>query len=250
MKSIQTFVVVAVLAFTSLAGYSEAKAATNTGTTPTPAATKLPIDQVKERYWDRGRETELRVVQNRLYSQANKVEFGLFGGFVSSDPFLSEHNFGLSLAYHFNDMFAVTAFGWKYFVSNSSALDTLEGSKNVTANTNKPSSFYGAEFDYVPIYGKLSLVGSSIIYFDLHVDIGAGAISTETGKNIAPFIGLGEQIYLNKFSSLRLDYRLMKYNEDIAQKTYGSPDLGSIVASKTQWDNVITIGFSVFGKLF
>lgn len=248
MKSMKFFVIVTVIAVTSLAAQAEVKPTSRA--TQSSTATKLPIDQVKERYWDRGRETELRVVQNRLYSQAEKFELGLFGGFVSTDPFLSVHNLGMSLAYHFNETYSVTVFGWKYFVSNSSALDMLEATKSVTANTNKPSSFIGGQFDFVPIYGKLSLLGTSIIYFDTRLDAGAGVINTETGKNIAPFVGIGEQIYLNKFSSLRLDYRLMEYHEDIRQKTYGSADLGAIVQSKTQWDNVITIGFSVFGKLF
>jgi hypothetical protein len=84
------------------------------------------VGAIKERYWARGEESSLGVVQNRTYTKAGKVEIGLLGGVTLSDPFLSIQHAGGSLGYHFNEYFGLHAFGWKSFTSGSSALDTLE----------------------------------------------------------------------------------------------------------------------------
>jgi outer membrane beta-barrel protein len=212
---------------------------------------KLPIDKVKERYWGKGRDTELRVVQNRLYSKAQKFELGVFGGFVSTDPFLSVKNYGASLGYHFNDYIAVAALFWKDSVSNSAAVAALQQDSNNTntADTNYPSTFVGAEVDYTPLYGKLSLVGKQIVYFDTHVDGGLGTTSTQTGSDLTEFIGLGEEFYLSQWSSFRIDYRLTHYTENVPTKTIGSNAPGAIVASRTNWSDVVTLGFTFFSSL-
>jgi outer membrane beta-barrel protein len=222
---------------------------------PTPTAspgqsTRLPVDKIKEKYWQKGNDDmEVRVVQNRLYSKAHTFELALFVGSTATDPFLSVKNYGVSLGYHLNDYFGIVLLGWKDSVQPSDALTLLQSSQHVTANTNDPSSFVGGELDFVPLYGKLSLVGKSIIYFDTHVDLGAGVTSTETGKYATPFIGLGEQIYLNSWSSLMLDYRLTGYHETLDQKVLGQPGLGGSIGSRTTLNDVITVGISFFGHI-
>lgn len=214
------------------------------------ASGRLPIDRVKERYWENGRETELRVVQNRLYTQAKKIEFGVFGGFVSQDPFLSIKNFGAALSYHLDDFWAVSILGWKDSANPSSALVTLEQANNVTANTNIPDHFLGLGVDYVPIYGKLSLIGKAIIYFDTRVSVGYGKTKTESGNNGTPFLGVGEQIYLNRYCSLRVDYRLFEYGEDLTEKTSSASNYGKIVSHRTSWNSNFIVGLTIFSGLF
>src|SRR5262245_10788021 len=50
---------------------------------------RVNVENIKQKYWARGDESELGVVQNRLYSKANKLELSLLGGILSTDPFLS-----------------------------------------------------------------------------------------------------------------------------------------------------------------
>ena len=90
---------------------------------------KLQVDNLKEKYWAKGDESELKVVQNRTYTKAHKFELGVFGGWTTTDPFLSVQNIGGSVGFHISEYFAIEAVGWKSFVSNSAALDTLQGRK-------------------------------------------------------------------------------------------------------------------------
>jgi outer membrane beta-barrel protein len=198
------------------------------------------VSAIKDRYWAQGDENELAVVQNRLYSKAGKVELGGFGAILATDPFLDVYGVGGSLGYHFNEFWALHVFGWKANVSDSAALNTLRATGQ-DANVNRPESFYGAEVGASILYGKLSLLGKKILYYDFHLLGGAGMTKTDSGTYFTPSIGLGQQIYLAEWVSLRVDYRLMPYKEKIIEqvKLVGR---GTVVEERTNWTNAVTLG--------
>ena len=209
---------------------------------------KVNVDSIKQKYWARGDESELGVVQNRLYTKSGKVEFSVFGGFVSSDPFLSVHNVGGSLGYHLTEYLSLNVMGWKAFASPSSALSTFQQVSGATTNTNEPKSYIGTELAADLIYGKLSLAGKKIIYYDFHLLGGLGVTSTQSGNDFTPSVGLGQQTWISKCVALKIDYRLMEYHEDIVEKVKPSL-LGQVVDNRANWTNVITVGFSfLFGR--
>lgn len=200
----------------------------------------VDVSKIQEKYWAQGKESELGVVQNRRYTLARKFQIGLYGGNLSSDPFLSVHHYGLSAGYHFSSLFSLHALYWKAAVSPSQALKTLEATPGATtANTNLPKGFYGLEGDFNLLYGKVSLLGKSIIYVDLFLLGGAGVTQTETGDNLTPFVGLGQKIHLNQHMALHLDYRIMRYNEVIKSK---GTNRGAIVGERVNTTDAITLG--------
>jgi outer membrane beta-barrel protein len=208
-----------------------------------PKSERIDVDKIKDKYWTNSEAAEVRVVQNRLYSKARKFELGLLAGSVSTDPFLSVRNVGGFLSYHLTEYFSVGALGWKYLVSPSSALSTLQQLKNVTANTNEPKNFLGGEAAFSPVYGKLSILGQSIMYFDTQLVAGGGMTATETGSYVTPFLGLGGQVYLSKLMTLRLDYRLSGYSENIQQKNLDGT-LGAVLDSRLNLSGVVTLGLT------
>lgn len=234
--------VLAILAISAFAGSVASAAEKKKETAPSSDAEKVNVDIIKEKYWAKGEESELGVVQNRQYSKSKKFQLGLFGGFVTSDPFLSTKALGLSLAYHLSEYVGVGLVYWKDFVSASTALQTFEESRGATANTNKPRYTIGAEALFSMIYGKLSLLGKAIIYYDLHLTAGGGITNTESGTYVSPHIGIGQRFYLTEKWSLRLDYRMLYYNEKILEKEIPTK-LGQEVGSRGNFNNVITLGF-------
>ncbi len=205
---------------------------------------KVNVDQIKEKYWARGDESELGVVQNRLYSNKKKIEFGFYAGIVSSDPFLSIRSIGTSFGYHFSELLAIRAFGWKNYASPSSALRTFEDTIHATTNNNPPRWFCGGEGTASVLYGKLSLLGEAIIYYDFHLSGGGGITVTDSGNYLTPFLGLGQNVYLTQFLSLRIDYRIQRYTEKIVEKVI-TPKLGQVVDERENWSHAITLGISV-----
>lgn len=229
---------------------SAVKSETKSEATPSAESQeKINVDAIKEKYWARGSETEMGVVQNRTYSKAKKFEFGLFSGLVISDPWLNVTSLGFSGGYHFNEYFALHLLYIRHFSGPSSALDIFRNKfvGQGDPNTNPPNFFWGGELTASLLYGKLSVLGKLIIYYDMHATAGLGKTHTENGNYLTPFLGIGQQYFLNKLTSLRLDYRLMPYNEDIIEKA--NPNMpGYNWGSRINWSNQVTLGITfLFG---
>lgn len=202
---------------------------------------QVNVDQIKEKYWARGNETELGVVQNRTFSKKGKVEFSLLTGVVFSDPFLSVNIAGGSIGYHLSEYLALQITGFHHLVTSSSALLTFQQSSGATTNTNNPRNYLGMEGMWSVFYGKLSVLGQSIIYYDFHLLGGFGLTDTESGMNATPSLGLGQRFYLSKTISVKLDYRLQFYRENIIEKQVVT-QLGQSRGLRDNWSNTITIG--------
>lgn len=223
---------------------------TKSGSAPSGAEVeRINVESIKEKYWARGDESELGVVQNRTYSKENKFEFGLNGGILSSDPFLTVRSTGFSFGYHFSEYLSARFIGWKSFATGSSALTTFQEVMHAETNYNKPQAYYGGEGSFAFIYGKLSLVGKAIIYYDMHLATGLGMTRTESGTYFTPSFGLGQKIFLNQNFSIRADYRAMIYREEIIEKIV-TPLLGTSRGYRTNWTHAVTIGVDfLFGVL-
>ncbi len=246
-----SFLISITILFLFLGFFSQWSRAADAPTTGVVRGEKVAVDKLKEKYWAKGDESELKVVQNRTYSKNKKIELGLNYGTVSSDPFLTIKSWGGSLGFHLTENWSVHGLFWKYKVSASSALTLLETQKGTTANTNYPDTFMGMEAQWAPIYGKLSILDTAIIYFDFHAKAGAGQVKTETGTYVAPFLGLGQQVHLSKMFSLRLDYRFLWYKEDVPRKIFENKSTqNGIAGSRTSYNDVITLGLTAFISLF
>ncbi len=203
-----------------------------------PKGTKLDVESVKRKYWAQGNESEMSVVQNRLYTKEGKFELGLFYANQVGDPFLVIRDFGGLISHHFTEEWGVTLLGWKSFVSNSTAYTAFVNTPGFPGDTNsdRPKYFIGGEVMFSPIYGKLSLIGKAILYYDLHVMAGAGRMSQDNGNYFSPMLGIGQQIYLNKSLALRVDYRWITYSETIINKQNGQ------VSSRRNYTDAISLG--------
>jgi outer membrane beta-barrel protein len=211
-------------------------------------AEQVNVEKIKEKYWAKGDENAMGVVQNRLYSKANRIQFGLMLGSVNSDPFLATTSFGANLAYHFNEYFALGVTYWYELVSNSTALTYLQQDIRSSANTNIPKHFIAVEGLYSLLYGKLSVVGKAIIYYDLHLLGGCGVTTTETGIYVTPELGLGQRFYLSNNTSLRVDYRFQYYREEIKEKV-NAAILGQSRGWRNNFTHAITLGIDfMFGN--
>lgn len=213
-------------------------------------AEPFDIENIKERYLPKGDDSELRVVRNRFYVKERRFELGTSVGVTSTDPFLSVRNFGGQFGYYFSEYISLSFVAWKHFTRPSSALEELENNLKTTANTNYLKYFYGGIIGYSPFYGKLSLLGKAIIYFDLQINAGLGKTRTETGYNLTPILGVGQQFYISKDFSLKLDYRFSYYRESVFNKS-NTVTPGTVSLKRSNFNNTFTLGMSwFFGPFF
>ena len=259
MKTFVTFIAISWLLFMAKAWSAESAppqpepSATPSSSTDASGAEKVNVDNIKEKYWARGDESEIGVVQNRLFTKERKFEIGAFGGFANSDPFLSIKTVGFSLGYHFSETFGVTLFAWKDLVNPSSAADSLS-IKDPTQipnviNNDVPGGYYGVEAEGSLLYGKLSVIGKAIIHYDLYLLGGLGTMIDETGGNLTEHIGIGQRFYISRDISIRFDYRFMHYMETVLQKTipteFGQPVQGP-GNPENNYTHSLTLGVSWF----
>lgn len=208
---------------------------------PQTGGEKIDIDAIRQKYLSQAEDNEIRVVQNRQHTKKGKISLGIHAGSISTDPFLSVRNLGGSLGYYFNEFWGTEFLGWKSFANGSSALDTLYQSTkpHQTTDTNKPSSFYGLQFLFSPIYGKLSVLGKLIVYYDLNLVGGAGLTGTASGSYLTPFIGLDQRVYVGKYTSLGISYHFMEYSEKVLKANPSVP--GEIAGERTNYSSVVML---------
>jgi len=183
---------------------------------------------------------QVQVVANRLFSKSGRVNFGVLGGGVSTDPFLSVYQVGASLGYHFNDFLAVQLVGWKDLVSDSAALQQFIEQNEVGVNTVEPTANLGLELLWSPLYGKLNLLNAAILYADFHIGAGADYRLTENGNAIGGHITLGQDFYLKKWLILGLNYRALLFNQTVKEKI-AEATLGRVLGTSTEISQVVSV---------
>lgn len=205
---------------------------------------RIDVQTMKRRYWTVGNEDLMDVVQNRLYTKKGRVEAAFRYGFWSDDPFQDQSTMALSVGYHLSEFLSLHGFYGKISASNNGAFaeakkaTALGNYAGLDSVVNPGTSVMGAEARASLIYGKLSLLGSRIIYYDLNVAGGVSQHKTRDGSSsIGFFAGLGQQFFLTKTFFLTVDYRLLFHTD----KFQNPP-----VTQRSLTTNWIQIGVGVF----
>jgi outer membrane beta-barrel protein len=232
-----------VLALAALVAASPARAEEAPAAAPAKRGEKLDVDSLKERYW-KGASPEIEIVQNRIYTKKHRLNVQAMYGFVNSNPFLDTTSMGGLVGFHFTETLGIAAIYWKYSNKNNSGYDALVDASGYGANSNPVSSAMAGELSFSMLYGKLSLVGWRILHFDLFFNGGAASLTSQNGKIIAPYVGVGQQLYLTRWLSLRTDYRRMYYSEDVIE-LFRPATLGQNLGRRSVQAGAFNIGLNV-----
>jgi outer membrane beta-barrel protein len=212
---------------------------------PAPKAERVNLAQAQAKFVG-NQESEIQVVQNRKYSKNHKFEIGVNFGSVSADPFLAITSVGGYLGYHFSEYWGIRGFYWKDSAKKPSGVTKTETDNGIYLNTNAPVSMMGGEFKFTPMYGKVGLLGNTILYYDLSLFAGGGIRKTETGSSFSPVIGIGQQFFFAKSFAFGIDYRLLHYSEGILDRVPGSLTYGQVYGTRNDFSHNILLSLSCF----
>ena len=182
---------------------------------------KLDVSDLEKKYWA-AKDSDFNVVQNRMFTKAGRFSLtGSYGSMIN-DAWSDGPTAGLNAGYYFNERWGVELTATGSNTKDNTAADRLK-SQNGYPNNNKMKNFYGAQVDWVPFYGKVSLLNSSIVYFDMSASLGAGITQYDQQREEgavtqnAPTVSLdiSQHFFLNKWFAIRLDYKNRFYKEDI-----------------------------------
>lgn len=132
--------------------------------------------------------TKQDVVQNRYFLKSNRFEIAPVLGIVPNNPMVNRYTGGVLLAYHFTENFAV---GGQIIYSPDLGTNDLKDLTNtlvVIAHNGDPNVDFqqpldklvlGATFsaNWIPVYGKINLIGEAVLNFDLYLSGGLGMLS-------------------------------------------------------------------------
>lgn len=246
---------------------------------PAQAQDKPAVEALEE---FRSGRSEPKAIENRFFLKEARFEIAPHLGYVPNNSFARRYVGGVVLNYHFGESLAVGADVTYSPDLGENDLKQLVGILLDRANT---ASGGNADFrqpldkvtlaaafgvTWAPVYGKINLIGETVLNFDLYGFAGLGMVSksnyhgefdgnfqcpvvacppndyvllTSDGNEVkvAPTIGIGQNYFLNQILAVKID---VKANLYLDQK----PQYGDVVVTQQQLYNnfVASAGIAAF----
>lgn len=189
---------------------------------PQGSSDKLDVSDLERKYWA-AKDTDFSVVQNRLFSKANRFSLGVGYGTQLNDSWSEGPTYSATANYYFSERYGIELTYTSTDSKDNDATQRLRANQGGMPNHNKLKGFSGVAFNWVPFYAKMSLLNSTIIYFDMAISPGIGVTTYEqqmiegSEKKTAPTLTLDvtQQFFLNKWFAIRVDLKNRWYREDV-----------------------------------
>jgi outer membrane beta-barrel protein len=219
-------------------------------------------------------------VQNRFFLKEGRFELAPAFGYVPNNPFAQRFVGSLIGAYHFSETLAAEGRIAYSPDLGKGDLKPLLSTLIVIANTGssnganfeqpleKDTLSFSAAVRWTPLYGKINLVGETVLNFDFYGVAGLGMLSktnyvaTYNGSlpptekpldlasrgnevKVAPVLGVGINFFANQSLALKLDMRSSLYLDNVPDY---DPDTPAPTDDDTRLFNELTasIGLCIF----
>jgi outer membrane beta-barrel protein len=183
---------------------------------------KLDVSGLEKKYWA-AKDTDFSVVQNRTYSKVNRFSVSGQYGMMINDPVYDAEALNVSGSYYFSERYGLELSFTKFTPTSNKQTEYFRTVYATVPDHGEIRNFYGASFNWVPIYAKVSLLNTKIIYFDMAFSPGVGMtqydakVSTGDIAKNAPTLtfDVSQQFFLGKHFVFRFDYKNRWFQEDI-----------------------------------
>lgn len=222
-------------------------------------------------------------IENRFFLKEGRFEIAPMFGAVPNNPFASRIVGGALMAYHFNEQIAADAFiSYSPDLGNNDLKGLTKTLVQIAKNGSGDSDFQqpldkitlSAQFAarWSPVYGKINLVGETVVNFDFYGvaglgmvskanyyacapdpndpncqgDASLGAIAKSQGNEVkvTPLLGVGGNFFLNQTVSLKLDLRMAFYVDNLPD--YNPNDNQPVTRQRSYNQLVAAVGVGFF----
>lgn len=211
-------------AATAPTGTTDKAAATAPPKAEAPGSEKLDISDLEKKYWA-PKDTDFTVVQNRNYTKAGKFALSGLVGPIVNDAFNEGNNYAVSVNYYLDERYGFEGMFISSDLKNSDVTSTFIaglGGGSTAPDFNRPVSYYGVGFNWVPFYAKMSFLGKKIIYFDMQV---------------TPHLGMSSYEQQNTFGNGSTESGVFSYGLDVTQYFFFSKNLAVRANLHNRWYN-------------
>jgi outer membrane beta-barrel protein len=205
---------------------------------PATGEEKVDVSDLEKKYWST-KDTDFNVVQNRLYSKANRFLLSANFGTLINDPWSTGQVYAGSAAYFLTEHLGVELlFDYANTQDNSATRGLI--AKTAYPDFNRVTQFIGLNAVWAPFYAKMSVLTSTIIYFDMSISLGVGMQAyvqqrddgNQTRQAPAAELDVTQHFYLNKHFAVRVDLKNRWYtNEVVYYRSTSAATTGNRVVS-------------------
>ena len=200
---------------------------------------KLNVKQLEKKFWS-SKDTKFKVVQNRAYPKKGRLSLGMQAGGWQGDSLSKGFSFVGDLAYYFSEQWGVSASFMNYSLEDSPFTESFNEDFSKLANTsglkpnhNKVTGANTLSLLWIPFYAKMSLMGTSIVYFDMGVALGVGQTTYEQqvhekhGGNVKKeaihlSLDIFQYFFINRSFAFRFDVKTQRMSQGRTAFTYSA----------------------------
>lgn len=187
--------------------------------------------------------SEISVIQRKYMPKSERLQLYLGAGITTNTPWFTNYGGKLNLAYNFTESFGLEISTLFLSSSPRDVAKEIQEQHNVQADQFiYTKGYYGLDFVWSPIYGKIAFDNTNIINYEMYFSVGGGQSSTNSVEKDVPtaHVGVGQIFSLSKSMAFRWDYSV-----NVFQATPISASSGQVEKS-TYNDLVLTAGLSFF----
>jgi len=178
-------------------------------------------------------EPDIWAVQQSYVLRDGRFELTPSYGISMNDPFVTHNAFGVSLGWYITEVLGISAsFQWYQGLdAESNENFHIPRSFRLVVPINEYQMGANLHFQYVPIYGKLTIFNEWIFHWDVFIMGGVGMLFTrpipvvdpevrmfDFGIRVCANIGIGARIFLTRFVAIfaqYIDYMYMEKLENL-----------------------------------
>ena len=150
---------------------------------------------------------DIAVIQKRYLPKSQRFEFYVGPAMNLNDAFFINFGGSVRLGYYYRERYGIEGIATILTVTERQVTTDL-GARGVhTTSFITPRAYYGADFKWAPMYGKMTWANKKITPFDLYLSFGAGLTGTNQGdSNPTLHLGTGQIFALSKATAFRWDF--------------------------------------------
>lgn len=229
--------------------------------TPTPkaesASDKVDLKALEDKYWA-AKDEDLGVVQNRTFTKANRFYASVGLGPLINDEWMVGTVNHFSAGYFFTEHWGLELSYQKGALHKNDGIDFIVNRNGLQPDHNVFNNALTLYGSWVPFYGKMSLVDSKIIYFDMQFSAGIGQVSydqqidpaeggNKTLTTPAVSLDITQQFFFSNHLAVRVDLKNRWSTQQ--RRTWrfsGSSSPTADLGNKSQQDTTLQVGLTFF----
>lgn len=150
---------------------------------------------------------DIAVLQKKYLPKTERFELFVGGSNLMNDAFFWTYGVSSKLSYHFTEQYAVEA---SLGVFEGSDRQVVEDLKTVGVSTTgfvTSRQYYGLDFKWSPVYGKMSYLHRKIIPYEIYFTGGLGMTKTNQDyQEPSLHLGAGQMFAISKSLAVKWDF--------------------------------------------